>query len=76
VSGANEIGGPSLCKGDGAHRHSSFTMKNEPMKAPIRFLALAGVFGISLGLLAEDSPPLDPHLEPLAIFLAVRPTGY
>jgi hypothetical protein len=46
------------------------------MKAPIRFLALAGVFGISLGLLAEDSPPLDPHLEPLAIFLAVRPTGY
>ena len=39
------------------------------MKAPIRLLALAGVFGISLGLLAADQPTLDPHLEPLRPWL-------
>ena len=34
-----------------------------------RVLALAGVFGLTLGLLAADSPPMDPHLEPLRPWL-------
>ena len=39
------------------------------MNIAIRVLTLAGLFGITLNLLAADSPALDPHLEPLRPWL-------
>ena len=39
------------------------------MNIAIRVLTLAGLFGITLNLLAADSLALDPHLEPLRPWL-------
>lgn len=39
------------------------------MNALVRFFAIAILFGLAPGLLAADSPTLDPHLEPLRPWL-------